>query len=150
MTTGNWSDRLDRRTDAVRLLTAFGATLAGFILGVVALAFLSPVRGTLHSIELFPGTLVLRTAGADPVVVVASAGIGLSRLSLTGLPAVLLTAGGLVGLLGSGRRWSTTVGGLCGIAAAGTVPVLNGCHCGAGSTAPLWRAALSSIVGGPV
>ncbi|PSP89553.1 hypothetical protein BRC90_04295 [Halobacteriales archaeon QS_4_69_34] len=150
MATGSWSDRLDRRTDAVGLLTAFGATLAGFVLGVVALAFLSPVRGTLHSIELFPGTLVLRTAGADPVVVVASTGIGLSRLSLTGLPAVVLAAGGLAGTLGPGRQWSVAVGGPCGVAAAGTVPVLNGCHCGAGSTAPLWRAALSPIVGGPV
>jgi len=150
MATRNWPNRLGHRTDPVGLVAASGASLAGFVLGVALLVFLSPVRGPLHSTELFPGTLVLRTAGADPLVVVASAAVGLSRLSLTGLPAVLLAAGGVAGLLGFERRWPVAVGVLCGVVAAGTVSVVAGCHCGPGSTAPLWRVALPLIVGGPV
>ena len=112
------------------------------------LVFLSPARGPFHSIEIASGALALRTAGADPLIVVASIGAGMMRLSLTGLPTVLLAVGGLVGAFGSGKRWPMTISALCGVAAAGILPVLWGCSCGSGVTIPLWRSALSALIDG--
>ena len=148
MAVHDWRNRFDRRAVPVGLVAGFGTSLAGFIIGVAVLVFLSPARGPFHSIELAPGALALRTAGTDPLIVVASIGTGMMRLPLTGLPTVLLAVGGLVGAFGSGKRWPMTISALCGVAAAGTLPVLWGCSCGSGVTVPLWRAAFSALTDG--
>ncbi|KYH27128.1 hypothetical protein HAPAU_10180 [Halalkalicoccus paucihalophilus] len=113
------------------------APLAGFALALAALVHRTPLRGPLYQPTLLPGRIPLETAGADPLVVLASVGFGESWLYLTGLPAALLGAGVLAAFVGS--RFGAILGAVLASGAAGTVVRVSGCHCGAGSTGQLWE-----------
>ncbi|MDL5363032.1 hypothetical protein [Halalkalicoccus sp. NIPERK01] len=111
--------------------------LVGFALALGALVYRTPIRGPLYRPTVLPSRLPLEVAGADPLVVLASVGIGQSWLYLTGLSAALLVAGVLLAAVGS--RLGTAFGTLLAGGAAGTLVRVSGCHCGAGSTTYLWE-----------
>ncbi len=111
--------------------------VSGFALALAALVYRTPIRGPLYQPTLLPSRVPLEVAGADPLVVVASIGIGQNWLYVTGLSATLLTAGLLLALVGS--RLGTILGAVLASGAAGTVMRVSGCHCGAGSTVHLWE-----------
>jgi hypothetical protein len=142
---GRFNDRFDR----VGLVRAVWVPFVAALITAGVLGWLAPLRGSLHSVSLLPGPLALQTAGFDPVFVVATMGIGLTGLYLTAMPTALLAVGGLCCLLGGGRLWTVAVGLLCGVLAAATLTTLSGCHCGAGSTMPLWRSAANMLAIGP-
>lgn len=141
-------ERLNGRFDHLNVARALCVPLIAFLVSAVVLIWLSPLRGLIHSVELLPGAISLRTAGADPAAVFAAIGMNLVRLYLTAIPAALLVGGGLCGLLGRGRAWTLGIGAICGVLAAGTLTTLTGCHCGGGSTTPLWRSAAWAISNG--
>lgn len=106
--------------------------------GTVAAAALFVRLGThgpILSVESALGSIALRVAGADRLVVLGYLGVGFERIYLTGVPLLSFVAGIAVSL--TDRRWSTPVAVLLGVAAAGTLTVLSGCSCGSGSTALL-------------
>lgn len=111
--------------------------VAAFALAVVAFVRRTPLRGPLYQPALLPGRVPLETAGADPILVLASIGIGQNWLYVTEFSAVLLAAGLLVALVGS--RLGAIIGAVLATGAAGTVVRVSGCHCGAGSTGQLWE-----------
>ncbi|WP_122088013.1 hypothetical protein [Halalkalicoccus subterraneus] len=111
--------------------------IAAFALAVAALIHRTPIRGPLYQPTLLPGRIPLETAGADPLVVLASIGIGENWLYVTEFSAVLLVAGLLMALAGS--RLGAIIGTVLAGGAAGTVVRVSGCHCGAGSTGQLWE-----------
>jgi hypothetical protein len=123
------------------LLVCFGAVAAGALF-----LWLVPFRGPVHSVESALGSVALRTAGANRLVVIAYVGIGLVRLYLTGLPVVLFLMGIVAAL--TGRWWSMPAAVLFGAAAASTVTVLTGCSCGSGSAAFLAQRAAWALAGG--
>lgn len=104
-----------------------------FLLAAAALIQLGPVRGPLHSFEPALGSVALAVAGAPNRVPIGYVGVGIARLYLTALPLALL-AGGVVAAA-TESAVGTVVGVLLGLAAAGTLTGLNGCHCGSGSSA---------------
>lgn len=111
--------------------------VAGFLLAVALLVNRTPVGGPLYDPALLPSRVPLEVAGADPLVAVASIGIGQSWLYVTGLSGLLLVAGILAALVGS--RLGAALGVVLASGAAGTLVRVSGCHCGAGSTTPLWE-----------
>lgn len=111
------------------------APIAGFLVGVALLLWATPVGGPTFEPALLPSRIPLEVAGADPLVAVASVGIGQSRLYVTGISALLLLSGALAALVGS--RGGALLGAGLGGGAAGTLVQVSGCHCGAGSTAYL-------------
>lgn len=119
-----------------RIFAAF-APITGFLAALALLVWLTPVGGPLYEPALLPGRIPLEVAGADPLVALASIGIGRSRLYVTGLSALLLAGAGIAAL--SGRRGGWLAGVVLGGGAAGTLVRVSGCHCGAGSTAYLWQ-----------
>lgn len=132
-----------RRPSLPRLPLFLLAPLAptvGFLLGLAGLLWATPVGGPAFEPALLPSRIPLEVAGADPLVALASVGIGQSRLYLTGISALLLLLGTLAALVGS--RGGALAGAGLGGGAAGTVVHVSGCHCGAGSTASLWQLAV--------
>lgn len=145
MATHESGERFGGRFDPTNVVRALFVPLSAFLASAGVLVALSPLRGTIRSVDFLPGLLALRTAGADPVVALAAVGMGLARLYLTGVPAVLLAAGGLCSLFGRDRPRTLAVGVACGVLAAGTLTALSGCHCSAGSTMALWRSATQGV-----
>lgn len=113
------------------------APLAGFLVALSLLVYRTPVRGPLYDPTLLPSRVPLEVAGADPLVIVASIGIGQNWLYVTGLSGLLLAAGLLAALVGS--RLGALFGVVLASGAAGTLVRVSGCHCGAGSTTYLWE-----------
>lgn len=113
------------------------APLAGFLAGLAVLVWLTPVGGPLYEPALLPSRIPLEVAGADPLIAVASVGIGRSRLYVTGISALLCALAVAVALVGS--RGGALAGLLLGGGAAGTLVRVSGCHCGAGSATQLWQ-----------
>ena len=116
------------------------APAVGFIIGLAGLLWATPVGGPVFEPAVLPSRIPLEVAGADPFVAVASAGIGQSRLYVTGLSALLLVSGAIVAFFG---RWGGALAGTAlGGGAAGSLVQVSGCHCGAGSTSYLWELAI--------
>lgn len=121
---------------AVRFVAPL-APIAGFLLVLALLVRRTPVGGPLYDPALLPDRIPLEVAGADPLVAIASIGIGQSWLYVTGLSGLLLGAGILAALVGS--RLGAALGTVLASGAAGTLVRVSGCHCGAGSTTHLWE-----------
>lgn len=113
------------------------APIGGFLLVIALLVARTPVGGPLYDPALLPSRVPLEVAGADPLVALASIGIGQSWLYVTGLSGLLLGVGVLAALVGS--RLGTALGTVLASGAAGTLVRVSGCHCGAGSTTHLWE-----------
>lgn len=109
------------------------APIAGFLLAIALLVARTPVGGPLYDPALLPSRVPLEVAGADPLVALASIGIGQSWLYVTGLSGLLLGVGVLGALVGS------RLGTVLASGAAGALVRVSGCHCGAGSTTHLWE-----------
>lgn len=109
-------------------LVAFAGAAAAFVA-------LSPLGGSVHTVALAPGTASLRVAGALVPVSLGYLGMGMTRLYLTALPALLLVAGPLGGI--AAGRGGSAFAVASGVAAAATVTVVTGCPCGSGSATPL-------------
>lgn len=114
-------------------VVAFGAAAAAFVA-------ISPLGGSVHTVEVASGTTSLRVAGALVPVSLGYVGMGMARLYLTALPALLLLAGSLGGV--ASPRGGSAFAAACGVAAAATVTVVLGCPCGTGSATPLVLKAL--------
>lgn len=113
------------------------APLVGFLVGLAVLVWVTPVGGPLYEPALLPSRIPLEVAGADPLIAVASVGMGLNRLYVTGISALLFA--GAVGAAFVGSREGALAGLLLGGGAAGTLVRVSGCHCGAGSATQLWQ-----------
>lgn len=113
------------------------APITGFLLALALLVGRTPVGGPLYDPALLPSRIPLEVAGADPLVAIASIGIGQSWLYVTGLSGLLLGAGVLAALVGA--RLGTILGTVLASGAAGTLVRVSGCHCAAGSTTYLWE-----------
>lgn len=112
----------------------------GFVLGLAGLLLATPVGGPTFEPALLPSRIPLEVAGADPLIAVASVGIGGSRLYLTTASALLLVLGAIAAVVGG--RGGALVGAGLGGGAAGSLVHVSGCHCGAGTTAYLWQLAV--------
>jgi hypothetical protein len=121
------------------------AVSLGMLVVVALFAWLRSL-GPAVSVEPAVGSIALRTAGADRLVVFGYLGFGLTRVYLTGLPTLLAFAGVVAALIG-GRRGVPAAFAL-GAAAAGTLTVLSGCHCASGSAAFLGERAVRVTVDG--
>lgn len=121
---------------AARIAAPLVAGVA-FLLALGAFVQRTSLGGPLYDFTLLPSRIPIETAGADPLLIVASVGIGQSWLYLTGLSAALLSVGLLLAVVGS--RIGTALGAVLASGAAGTLVRVEGCHCGAGSTAYLWE-----------
>lgn len=107
--------------------------VAGGILVAGAAFVRFGTRGPILSMEPAVGSIALAAAGANRLLVLGYATVGIERLYLTALPVALAVTGVAVGSVG--RRWSLPLAVLLGMAAVGTLTVLGGCPCGSGSTA---------------
>lgn len=111
--------------------------LIGFSLAFLLIVRRTSLGGPLYEFTLLPSQIPLEVAGANPLLAVASVGIGQSWLYLTGVSAVLLSAGLLAAFVGA--RGGTILGTLLASGAAGTLVRVEGCYCASGSTTYLWE-----------
>jgi hypothetical protein len=111
----------------------------GFLLALAGLLWTTPVGGPAFEPALLPSRIPLEVAGVDPLVAVASVGIGQSRLYLTTVSALLLVLGTIAALVGD--RGGSLAGAGLGGGAAGSLVHVSGCHCAAGATTYLWQLA---------
>jgi hypothetical protein len=109
----------------------------GFLLTLFLIVRRTSLGGPLFDLALLPSRTPLEVAGADPLLAIASIGIGQSWLYLTGLSAALLSFALISALVGS--RGGTVLGAILASGAAGTLVRVEGCHCATGSTAYLWE-----------
>lgn len=126
---------------------ALGTLLAGSgLFGVGALLVWLGTRGPLLSVSPAVGSVALRMAGADRLVVLAYLGVGIERLYLTGLPLLLFCVGVVLPILRG--WWRVPASMLFGAAAASTVTVLSGCACASGSATFLVVRTVRTVLNG--
>lgn len=119
-----------------RIATAL-APLVGFVLTLALVIRRTSLGGPLYDFALLPNRIPLEVAGADPLLAVASVGIGQSWLYFTGTSTALLAVGLFAAIVGS--RGGTILGAVLASGAAGTLVRVEGCHCASGSTMSLWE-----------
>lgn len=109
----------------------------GFLTGIAFFVVTTPVSGVLYQPRLLPDTVPLAVAGAEPLIAVASIGMGLNWLYLTGVSTVFLVLATLSA--GSGLRGGMTIGLLLGMGGSMTLVTVTACACASGSTAYLFE-----------